>query len=674
MHGDASWSAQGMPGWYTNVDNEAQRHFMEVSDRSRCMPVGAEVLPAGGVHFRVWAPRRKKVAIAIANRRKVVALEAEEDGYFSGIVEKARAGTRYSFCFDNEEKLYPDPASRFQPEGPHGPSQVIDPHNFPWTDTEWRGVHIKGQVLYEMHIGTFTPEGTWEAAANELEELAHLGITVIEVMPVADFPGKFGWGYDGVNFFAPTRLYGTPDAFRQFVNTAHNVGIGVILDVVYNHFGPDGNYLKAFAEDYFSRKYQTEWGEAINYDGDNCAAVREYILSNAAYWITEFHLDGLRLDATQSIYDDSTPHILEEIGKRVRTAAAGRDTILIAENEPQHVRMVQSCERGGYGLDGLWNDDFHHSAMVALTGRNEAYYTDYLGKPQEFISAIKYGYLYQGQWYRWQQKRRGTPDFSLPPTAYINFLQNHDQIANSGRGDRCHRMTHPRLYCAMTALLLLAPGVPMLFQGQEFIASTPFLYFADFAGELKQLVSEGRRQSLAQFRGLALPETQAVLAEPGDPDTFTRCKLDFRERERHAEVYQLHKDLLRMRREDRAFGIQRRGSVDGAVLHEHTFVVRFFGESSDDDRLLVMNLGMDLLLNPAPEPLLAPPNGKGWEIRWSSEDPRYGGMGTTALETNAGWMIQGQAAVVLKPAHDREVAHMSLVHPAVEEAQQKRES
>lgn len=639
----------------------------------RRMPVGADVLPDGGVHFRVWAPRCTKVEVILATGRSR-ALEPEEHGYFAGLVKQARAGTRYHFRLEGHDHLYPDPVSRFQPRGPHGPSQVIDPDAFAWTDAAWPGVPRTGQVLYEMHIGTFTPEGTWEAATRELAELARLGITVLEVMPVADFPGKFGWGYDGVNLFAPTRLYGRPESFRQFVNTAHRVGLGVILDVVYNHLGPDGNYLKAFADAYFSRTYQTEWGEAINYDGDQSAPVREYILSNAAYWIREFHLDGLRLDATQNIYDASHPHILAEIGKRVRAAAKGRDTLLIAENEPQHVHLVQPCERGGYGLDGLWNDDFHHSAMVALTGRTEAYYSDYLGKPQEFISAMKYGYLYQGQWYRWQQQRRGTTDFTLPPTAYVNFLQNHDQIANSGRGERCHRVTHPRLYCAMTALLLLAPGIPMLFQGQEFLASTPFLYFADFAGDLKQLVRAGRKQSLAQFRGLALPETQAVLADPGDPSTFQRCKLVWRERECHAEAYQMHKDLLAMRRTDRAFVLQQRGSIDGAVLHEHTFALRFFGPCTDEDRLLVVNLGTDLTLNPAPEPLLAPPTGKGWAIRWSSEDPRYGGLGTPPLETTEGWIVPGASAVVLQPGTAPEVAPVSLVHPSVEAAQRQREA
>jgi maltooligosyltrehalose trehalohydrolase len=542
---------------------------------------------------------------------------------------------------------------------------VVDPSAFAWTDHEWRGVKIAGQVIYEMHIGAFTREGTWEAATRELEELADLGVSIVEVMPVADFPGRFGWGYDGVNLFAPTRLYGKPDDFRSFVDRAHALGIGVILDVVYNHFGPDGNYLSQFSVDYFSKIHTTEWGEAINFDGENSQPVREYFLTNVAYWIEEYHLDGLRLDATQSIYDDSADHILAAIVRRARAAAGGRSLVIVGENERQLVKLIQSPERGGYGFDALWNDDFHHSAMVAMSGRNESYYTDYLGKPQEFISAVKYGFLYQGQWYRWQLQRRGTADLRLPPTSFITFIQNHDQIANSGRGERCHLLTSPGRYRAMTALLLLAPGTPMIFQGQEFAASAPFFYFADFTGELKRLVREGRNQSLGQFRSLATEESQATLSDPGDPQTFHAAKLDFSERRRHAKIYQMHRDLLRLRRGDPAFSGQRRGQVDGATLGHEAFALRFFGEECgpDGDRLLLVNLGIDLHLNPAPEPLLAPPNERQWEVLWSSEDPRYGGIGTPPLETVANWLIPGHAAVVLQPVKRTGMPEVTLVHP-----------
>jgi maltooligosyltrehalose trehalohydrolase len=630
---------------------------MKSADVNRRMHIGAELVQSGGVHFRVWAPRRRTVEVVIEDgaQPRSFELQPEPDGYFSGLLATAGADTRYRFRLDGGDRLFPDPAARFQPDGPHGPSQVINPHSFKWADNAWPGTSMRGQVIYELHLGTFTPEGTFAAALRELQELADLGVTVIELMPIAEFPGKFGWGYDGVNLFAPAHIYGTPDDLRRFIDRAHAVGLGVILDVVYNHLGPDGNYLSEFATDYFTDKHKTDWGAAINFDGENSAPVRDYYLANAAYWIEEFHFDGFRFDATQNIYDDSPDHILAAIARRVRAAANGRSTILVAENEPQQVKLVQPPERGGYGLDALWNDDFHHSALVALTGRKEAYYTDYLGKPQEFISAIKYGYLYQGQWYRWQQQRRGTSDLSLSPTVYINFIQNHDQIANSGKGERCHALTSPGRYRAMTALLLLAPGTPMLFQGQEYAASQPFYYFADHEPELAKLVFAGRNKELSQFRSLALPEVQALLRAPADPQTFELCKLDFTERKRNAQIYQMHRNLLRLRREDPAFSVQRRGGVDGAVLAAEAFVLRFFGSggvddpNAFDDRLLLINLGIDLALDPAPEPLLAPPAGQQWGILWSSEDPRYGGLGTPPLDTTEGWKIPGHAAVVLKP-------------------------
>ncbi|MGH9938348.1 MAG: malto-oligosyltrehalose trehalohydrolase [Blastocatellia bacterium] len=615
--------------------------------------IGAGVLPRGGTHFRVWAPRRRTVEVVIESASGLAFdLAPEDDGYFAGVIQSIGDGALYRFRLDGSGQLYPDPASRYQPKGPHGPSQVVDPNGFKWTDHDWRGVDLRGQVIYEMHIGTFTREGVWAAAARELDELARLGITVIEVMPVADFPGDFGWGYDGVNLFAPSRLYGSPDDFRRFVDRAHALRLGVILDVVYNHLGPDGNYLKEFAEDYFTDRYTTDWGAAINYDGENSEPVRQFVCANAGYWIDEYHLDGLRLDATQNIYDSSGDHILAAVTRRVREAARGRSTVIIAENEPQDVNLVRPREQGGYEIDALWNDDFHHSAMVAMTGRNEAYYADYLGKPQEFISAVKYGYLYQGQWYEWQEKPRGTPGLKVPPAAFVTFIQNHDQVANSARGERCHQLTSPGRYRAMTALALLGPGAPMLFQGQEFASSSPFLYFADHKEELARLVRKGRAEFLAQFRSLAAPEARAVLADPSDARTFERSKLDLSERERHSAIYGMHRDLLRLRREDAVFSAQRAGgpkSVDGAVLGDEAFVLRFFGEDGDD-RLLLVNLGLDLNLSPAPEPLLAPPEGMEWRVLWSSEAPRYGGSGAPPLEAEERWLLPGHAAVALGPA------------------------
>jgi maltooligosyltrehalose trehalohydrolase len=623
---------------------------MNAANRPRRLPVGAEVLAGGGTHFRVWAPKRKKVEVIIESadgKSIAVELDPEPSGYFSGVAPQAQAGTLYRYRLDGGDS-FPDPASRFQPEGPHGPSRVIDPASFRWTNDTRNGINIEGQVIYEMHIGTFTREGTWAAASRELKELADLGITVIEVMPINEFPGRFGWGYDGVNLYAPTRLYGEPDDFRRFVDKAHSAGIAVILDVVYNHMGPDGNYLRQYSEHYFTNLHVTDWGEAINFYDKDSAPVREFFISNAGYWIDEFHLDGLRLDATQNIYDKSEEHILAAIVRRAREAAHPRSIIIVGENESQHTKLIRPPEQGGYGLDALWNDDLHHSAVVALTGHNPAYYTDYRGAPQEFISALKWGYLYQGQHYKWQKQRRGTPSLDIKPAAFITFIENHDQLANSGRGDRLHKLTSPGRLKAMTAFVLLGPGTPMLFQGQEFAASSPFLFFADHEPELGKLVQNGRLEFLAQFPSLSLQEMQARIADPRDEATFNQSKLDFTERERNRAIYSMHRDLLKLRRETAAFRSQRPRAADGAVLAHEAFVIRFFAEEADDI-LLVVNLGPDLALNPAPEPLLAPPEGKSWQILWSSEDPRYGGSGTPPLDTPDNWHMPGHAAVALYP-------------------------
>jgi maltooligosyltrehalose trehalohydrolase len=612
----------------------------------RRLPIGAEPQPGGGVHFRLWAPRCREIVVEIEGLNPA-ALQPESGGYFSLWSLPARAGMRYRFRLNGGEAALPDPASRFQPEGPHGPSEIVDPGEFAWTDRAWHGWAREQLVIYEIHVGTFTPDGTWEAAARELPALAELGITCLEIMPVADFPGRFGWGYDGVNLFAPTRLYGRPTDFRRFVDRAHALGIAVILDVVYNHFGPDGNYLKLFSTAYFTDRYDNEWGEAINFDGPDSGSTREFFVANAGYWIDEYHLDGLRLDATQAIFDRSEDHIIAAVARQVRSAGRGRNTFVVAENEPQHAKLARPAERGGYGLDALWNDDFHHSAMVALTGHHEAYYSDYRGRPREFVAAAKHGFLYQGQRYQWQRNARGTPTLDLSAESFVVFLQNHDQIANSGTGERCHALTSPGRFRAMTAYFLLMPGIPMLFQGQEFGASSPFFYFADHESGLSRDVREGRRLSLAQFPSLATSEMRAQLADPGDIDTFRRSVIDLGERQRHTSIYALHRDLLELRRTDPVLG-QRPCRIDGAALTDDAWMLRFFSQSGTD-RLLIVNLGRDLLLGPAPEPLLAPIEGQAWRLLWSSEAPVYGGSGGPAQDAVGDWLISGQSATVLIP-------------------------
>lgn len=623
------------------VDDLVGRRGKGRKVQNRRLPIGAEMLPGGEAHFRVWAPGSKSVGVEVGKRTE--SLAAEGNGYFSGLVNDAGTGALYKYKLDSGS--FPDPASRFQPEGPHGPSQIVNPTTFAWTDAKWKGVPRSGQVIYEMHFGTFTKEGTSRAAMEQIPRLADLGITMLEVMPVADFPGKFGWGYDGVNLFAPTRLYGSPDDLRAFVDRAHQLGLGVIMDVVYNHLGPDGNYLKEFSPDYFTDRHANEWGQAVNFDDDQSGPVREFFIANAGYWVDEFHMDGLRLDATQQIFDDSPTHIVAEVGRRVREAANGRSTYVVAENECQHARLATPVEQNGYGLQAMWNDDFHHVARVALTGHNEAYYSDYKGSPQEFISAAKHGFLYQGQWFSWQKKRRGAPAFRLAPDQFVTFLENHDQVANSLRGLRPHQLAGPGRLKALTALWLLMPGTPMFFQGQEFAASAPFLYFADHNADLTRLVAKGRKEFLTQFKTIACPEADPYITEPGTEKTFLACKLDWSECERNSEIYNFHKELLRLRREDPVFRRPRKGGLDGAVLGPEVFALRYFGQDGDD-RLVIANLGVDAELRPWPEPLLAPPEAGQWKLIFSSESPCFGGCGTGPFEAEGNWLVPGHCTVV----------------------------
>lgn len=611
----------------------------------RKYPIGAEWIPNKGVHFRVWCPKHNKIELVLENvdhSPLFCKMKKERDHYFSYFSKEASEGTLYRFRLSDSKEWYPDPASRYQPKGPFGPSEVIS-MDYSWHDKLWKGVEVHGHVAYEMHIGTFTEKGTFDAAKHQLPYLEKLGITLIEILPINEFPGHFGWGYDGVNLFAPTHLYGTTKNVKSFIDKAHELGIGVILDVVYNHLGPEGNQMIAFADEYLSETYKTNWGQAINFDNPHS---KEFFLTNAQYWIEEYHFDGLRIDATPWFFSSSEVHILAELTKVIKKAGGKRKTIAIGENEPQDTRLLRSYEKGGYGFDMLWNDDFHHSANVRLTGKREAYYTDYLGSPQEFVSLIKYGFLYQGQYYDWQKKNRGTPDLNIPPHSMMVFLENHDQLANSGHGLRLHKKADVGNYKAMVAFFLLSPNTPLIFQGQEFNANNPFYYFADHSVDLSPLVKKGRRRELAQFPRLATSEVRKNLPDPENPLTFVQSKMNFKDLDQNEQIFSLFQDLIKLRKTDAVFAKMQNIKIDGAVLGSDSFLIRYFGEE-DGDRLLLINFGPDHYFNPGPEPLLVPGLNRVFEVLWSSESKEYGGEGTPPINIPF-WKILGHSTIVLK--------------------------
>lgn len=599
--------------------------------------LGATVIE-GRVQFRVWAPDAHEIVVRLGQEEAALLLMAEGGGYYSGVSTMAAVGSLYRYQL-NGTHCYPDPYSRYQPEGPHGPSQIIDPRSYCWQDGGWKGLDPERQIIYEMHVGTFTSQGTYAAAAEQLPTLAELGVTSVEIMPVAEFVGRFGWGYDGVNLFAPYHPYGTPDDLRAFVDCAHALGLGVILDVVYNHFGADGNYLSHFARDYFTDSHKNPWGATINY---SAAPVRRLAIENAAYWIREFHFDGLRLDATQNIHDPEHPALFKELVETARAAAPHRHIVISGEDYLQRTPLLGRATWNA-GLDQLWNDDFHHTARVALTGDHSGYFGSYRGHAQELVSALKNGYLFQGQYDGCYQKPRGSPVGLEPRSAFIAFTQNHDQIANTLYGARLHTLTSPGKYRAMTAVLLLGPQTPLLFMGQEFNASSPFAYFADYSGDVAAQLWANRRKELEPFDLFRETGAQAAVFNPCSADTVRASTLDLTERETHRETYQLYRDLIALRRQDLVLVRRPQVPWDGAVLDEHAFVMRL-RDAEHGDRLLLVNLGAQVDTRAWAEPLLAPPINRQWRVRWSSNDVRYGGLGWVAPPQPLGWHLPAEGA------------------------------
>ena len=595
----------------------------------------------GTTRFTVWAPKRSRVEVAVQTGEAsfdYLPLVKDDAGRFSA-VHPVSAGALYKYRLDGSD-TFPDPASRFQPQGPHGPSEVIDARAFQWTDQSWKGVGATGHIIYEIHLGTFSKAGTYAGLREQLSSLRELGVTLLELMPLHNFPGRFNWGYDGVNLHAPATAYGRPDELRALVDAAHAEGLGVILDVVYNHLGPDGNYLSQFTDTWSSKRYPNEWGEPPNFDGEGSAGMRELVTDNAALWISEYHLDGLRLDATQNLYDDSPTHIVQAIAQSARQAAGARSIFLVGESERQDVALITQ------GLDAIWVDDFHHCNKVIASGVSEAYTQDYAGSPRELVACALRNGLYQNQLYAWQKAQRGTQVRTLRHEQIVFYLQNHDQVANALTGERMHQTAGEDLARAMTTFFLLLPQTPMLFMGQEFFASTPFYYFVDHAPKLQDAVQAGRLVFLSQFPSAK----NAIEREGGSPPTpgdgFELSKLNLDERQTHAKAYAFHRALISLRKSSPLFSLPERDAFEAAVLGDESLVLRWSTPNGTNDKLLVLNLGADVTMTPCSEPLLAPAIGQRWSLLFSSQDSRYGGHGAFASDGTGPWKLQGRCATV----------------------------
>lgn len=519
--------------------------------RAHSMPFGAEVRPDGCVRFRLFAPSAEQVSVAIEGSPEPLPMVASGDGWHELLTNGARAGSLYRFQMPDGQRV-PDPASRFQPQDVNGPSEVIAPGSYTWKDGGWTGRAWNEAVIYELHVGTFTPEGTFRAAIEKLDHLASLGITGIEIMPIGDFSGTRGWGYDGVLLYAPDSAYGHPEDLKALVEAAHARGLMVMLDVVYNHFGPEGNYLPSYFPNLLTSRHKTSWGDAVNYDGEQSEIVRELVIHNALYWIEEFHLDGLRLDAVHAIIDESPKHILTELADRVHALDTPYPVHLVLENEKNEAfRLTRDCSGRPQHFTAQWNDDMHHVLHTAGTHEDAGYYKDYEGHTGLLGRALAEGFAFQGQASTCTGKNRGEPCAHLPPGAFIAFIQNHDQIGNRAFGERINAITKPEALRALVAIYLLLPQTPMLFMGEEWGSTQPFPYFCDFHGELADKIREGRRNEFANFPEFQDPAQRDRIPDPLAESTFLSGKLDWDQLNAAAsqEPLERYRQLIRSRRE-----------------------------------------------------------------------------------------------------------------------------
>lgn len=521
-------------------------------------PTLGAVIQDGITSFRVWAPLTASLEVEVTrspgriDRRP---LAKGDDGMFAAAFDDLPVGTRYGYVLDGDGP-FPDPASRWQPDGVHGLSATIDPAAFAWTDQAWRGVPLSDVVLYELHVGTFSREGNFAAVAARLQDLQALGVTTLELVPVAEFPGARNWGYDGAALFAPEHSYGRPDDLRLLVDLAHSVSLAVILDVVYNHTGPDGSYLSRFSPFYFSDRHMSPWGAGLSFDGEHSARVRAFFIENALHWVHEYHLDGLRLDATHAILDDSRQHFVAELAARVKDSVDGRHVHVIAEDHRNLACMIAGRDHAGWGLDAVWADDFHHQMRRLLVGDAEGYYRDYAGTTRDIATTIRQGWYFTGQWSEHLGGPRGTEPAGLDPSRFVMCLQNHDQVGNRALGERLNHQVPLPVFRAASLLFLLLPHTPLLFMGQEWAAMSPFLYFTDHTPDLGRLVTEGRRREFATFAAFSEAAARVRIPDPQAVRTFEASCLDWSERDRepHASIVRLYQAALRYRHQELRHG------------------------------------------------------------------------------------------------------------------------
>ena len=547
------------------------------------MPHGAQWAAHIGTRFRLWAPVHPRIDLVIEGRDPLP-MEDIGHGWRERVVRDAEPGTLYRFRLP-DGLLVPDPASRFQPRDVHGPSEVVDPTEYRWRDEAWEGRPWHEAVVYELHVGAFTPEGTFRAAIDRLDHLVSVGINAVEVMPVGDFPGARNWGYDGVLPYAPDASYGRPEDFKAFVEAAHLRGISVILDVVYNHFGPDGNYLSLYAPGFFTERHHTPWGIAVNYDGEGSRPVRDFAIHNALYWIEEYHLDGLRLDAVHAIIDDTTPHLLHELAVRARHATLNRPLHLILENEENAASRLLRSDGRAERYTAQWNDDVHHVLHVAASGEGDSYYADYVGDTDKLGRALAQGFAFQGEMMPFRGSPRGEPSGELPPTAFVSFVQNHDQIGNRAFGDRLNAFSPPAAVRAVSAVCLLLPQVPMLFMGEEWGSAEPFPFFCDFSGDLADAIRDGRREEFKHFPAFRDEAARDRIPDPTAEATFLSAKLDWNGID--ADALARTRAILALRRVEVAPRVARMGAHAGSyeILGREAVTVRWRTEDGDELRL-----------------------------------------------------------------------------------------